>query len=53
MYVGFDDLTEKIRYLLSNSKEAEEIRKRWVRRARSEHSWEMRFEKVFRLMGLL
>ena len=52
-YVGFDDLTEKIRYLLSNSKEAEEIRKRGFSRTRNEHSWEMRFEKVFRLMGLL
>ena len=52
-YVGFDDLTEKIRYLLSNSKEAEEIRKRGFSRTRNEHSWEMRFEKIFRLMGIL
>lgn len=52
-YADFDDLTEKIRHFLSNPKEAEEIRKRGIRRARSEHSWEMRFEKIFRLMGLL
>jgi len=52
-YVDFDDLTKKIRYLLSNPEEAEEIRKRGFSRARRDHSWEMRFEKVFRLMGLL
>jgi len=52
-YVDVDDLAQKIRHLLSNPKEAEEIRKRGFSRARSEHSWEMRFEKIFRLMGLL
>ncbi len=52
-YTDFDDLIEKIRYLLSNPEEAEEIRKKGFRRARSEHTWEMRFEKVFGLMGLI
>jgi spore maturation protein CgeB len=52
-YGDLDDLAQKIRHLLSNPEEAEEIRKRGFRRARSEHSWEIRFEKIFRLMGLL
>ena len=52
-YADFDDLTERIKDLLSNPEKAEEIRKRGFNRARIEHSWEMRFEKIFRLMGLL
>lgn len=52
-YTGFDDLLAKIRYLLSNPEKAEEIRKNGARRAHSEHTWEMRFEKIFKLIGLL
>lgn len=52
-YSGFDDLVEKIRYLLSNQQEADAIRKKGLERSRREHTWEMRFEKILHLMGLV
>ena len=52
-YRGFDDLLAKIRRLLANPGEAETIRQAGYRRARRDHTWEMRFEKVFTLMGLI
>jgi len=52
-YEGFDDLVGKIRHLLAHPEEADRIRRAGYERARSEHTWEMRFEKVFRLIGLL
>jgi spore maturation protein CgeB len=52
-YRDFDDLVQKIRYLLSHPEEAQQIRDRGFQRSRREHTWEMRFEKIFRLMGLL
>jgi hypothetical protein len=52
-YGGFDDLMVKIRHLLTNPEEAEAIRRAGFRRARRDHTWEMRFERVFRLMNLL
>ncbi|MGD1151819.1 MAG: glycosyltransferase [Syntrophales bacterium] len=52
-YRDFDDLVEKIRFLLSNPEKADEIRRKGFERARREHSWEMRFEKIFHLLGLI
>jgi hypothetical protein len=52
-YTDFDGLVMKIRYLLSNPEKADEIRERGFQRALSEHTWEMRFEKIFRSMGLI
>ena len=52
-YKDFDDLVEKIRFLLSNPERADEIRRRGFERARREHSWEMRFERIFQLLGLI
>ncbi len=52
-YSGFDDLVGKIRYLLGNPEEADRIRKKGYRRARLEHTWELRFEKVFSLIGVI
>jgi len=52
-YTDFDDLLAKIRYLLSNPEKAEEIRKKGYQRARNEHTWERRFEKIFNLAGLI
>lgn len=52
-YRDVDDLVEKIRFLLSNPEKADEIRRKGYERARREHSWEMRFEKIFRLLGLI
>jgi spore maturation protein CgeB len=52
-YKDFDDLVEKIRFLLSSREKADEIRRKGFERARREHSWEMRFEKIFHLLGLI
>ena len=53
VYRGFDDLPETICRLLSHPDEAETIRAAGRRRALAEHTWEMRFEKVFSLLNLL
>lgn len=52
-YKNHDELIEKIRFLLSNPGKADEIRRKGFERARREHSWEMRFEKIFILIGLM
>lgn len=52
-YTGFEDLVKRIRYLLSDNEQADKIRKRGLERARHEHTWGMRFEKIFGLMGLI
>jgi spore maturation protein CgeB len=52
-YGNFEELLEKIRWLLASSGEAEAIRQRGRARALKEHSWEMRFERVFKAMGVL
>lgn len=52
-YSGIDDLVGKIRYYLSHPEEAEATRRRGYERALREHTWEARFDKIFRLLGLL
>ena len=52
-YTDFEDLVKKIRHLLENPEEAERIRLRGFERSRRDHSWEMRFEKVFDIIGLI
>jgi spore maturation protein CgeB len=52
-YRGFDDLKAKIRHLLAKPDEAEAIRRAGFRRARRDHTWEMRFERLFSLMNLV
>ena len=52
-YTGFDDLLEKIRWLLSDPDAAEAIRRAGRARALREHTWEMRFDRVFRVLGVL
>ena len=52
-YTDFSDLLEKIKWLLANPEEAEAIRRAGRARALSEHTWEMRLDKVFRLLGVL
>jgi len=52
-YRTFVELVEKIQYLLGHPDEAEDIRKAGHSRAISEHTWEMRFEKIFTLIGLI
>jgi len=53
VYRGFDDLLAEIRRLLAHPEEAEAIRRAGFRRARREHTWEMRFERIFALMNLI
>ena len=52
-YKDFDELVERIRFLLANPEKADEIRRKGFERAHREHSWEMRFEKIFQLLGLI
>lgn len=52
-YSGIDDLAAKIGYYLSHPAEAEIVRKKGYNRALREHTWEGRFEKIFRLIGVL
>ena len=52
-YRTFDELLKKIHYFLDHPDEAETLRKAGRRRAVSEHTWEMRFEKIFKLAGLI
>lgn len=52
-YADFNDLLVKIKRLLANPGEAELIRRAGRSRALREHTWEMRLEKVFRILGVL
>lgn len=52
-YAGFDDLREKIRWLLADPDQADKIRQAGKMRALREHTWEMRFDRVFRMLGAL
>lgn len=52
-YRNFEELVAVICDLLANPAKADAIRQRGYRRALAEHTWEMRFEKVFRLVGVL
>jgi hypothetical protein len=52
-YAGQDDLVSKIRWLLFHPDEAGRIRLAGRERALREHTWEMRFEKILGLMGLV
>lgn len=52
-YKDMDDLKNKIHYLLSNPEQADEIRKKGTCRAHNEHTWKMRFGKIFNLLGLV
>lgn len=52
-YSGIDDLVSKIKYYLEHPVEAETIRKKGYERSIGEHTWEMRFNSIFRLFGIL
>ncbi|MFX0139257.1 MAG: glycosyltransferase [Candidatus Hodarchaeota archaeon] len=47
------DCAKKIIWLLENPKEAKKIRNAGWRRALKDHSWEKRFEDIFRLAGII
>ena len=52
-YRNKEELVEKIRYLLDHPEEAEEIRQAGYKRALKDHTWEKRFENIFRMAGVL
>jgi spore maturation protein CgeB len=52
-YKGIDDLVSKVRWLLANPGEADAIRRAGRHRALSEHTWEMRFDKVLSMLGVI
>lgn len=52
-YKNFNDLVDKIRWVLAHPEEAALIRRRGRNRALQEHSWEMRFRKIFSILGFL
>lgn len=52
-YTNFSNLLENIRHLLCNPDKAEQIRLAGMMRAMKEHTWEMRFEKIFGVLGVL
>jgi hypothetical protein len=47
------DCVEKITYLLNHPQEAAKIRKTGRERALRDHTWEKRFEQIFKMAGLL
>jgi len=51
-YRNREELLDKVRYYLSHDTERESIRIAGMRRARTEHTWQKRFENVFLQLGL-
>jgi spore maturation protein CgeB len=51
-YRDFDELLDKVRFLLGHSDVAESIRAAGRRRALSDHTWQRRFAQLFTAMGL-
>lgn len=52
-YKDEKDCAEKIGWFLNNPEEAERIRKSGRERALRDHTWEKRFDEIFRLIGIL
>lgn len=52
-YSDIDELVSLIKYYLAHPAAAEDVRKKGHERSLREHTWEMRFAKVFRLIGIL
>ena len=51
-YHDKEDLADKVKYYLNHDAERERIRQAGYRRAVSEHTWQKRFERVLREIGL-
>lgn len=49
---GIDDCVEKIKYYLSHDKERDEIAKAGYERTMRDHTYEKRFNEIFKIMGL-
>jgi len=52
-YDNEEDAACRIRWLLANPERAEEIRCAGHARALKDHTWNVRFEKVFTVLGVL
>ncbi len=52
-YKNEKDCAEKVKWLLANPEEAAKVREAGRKRALRNHTWEKRFEKVFRLAGIM
>jgi spore maturation protein CgeB len=52
-YYSKEDLKDKVKYYLRNSTERDLIRSRGRKRALTEHTWQNRFEKLFKEIGLI
>lgn len=52
LYEGMDDFIEKIHYYLQHEEEREQIAKAGYERVIQEHTYEKRFQELFRKMGL-
>ena len=52
-YKDAKDCAQKIKYLLDHPEEAEKIRKAGRERALKDHTWEKRFEQIFKMAGLI
>jgi len=50
-YKNERDCAEKIKFLLSRPEQADRIRKAGRKRALQDHTWEKRFEQIFKLAG--
>jgi spore maturation protein CgeB len=53
VYRDFDELVGEIHRLLEGPDEAEAVRQAGFRRARRDHTWEKRFERIFALLNLI
>ncbi len=51
IYNNFDDLVKKINYYFANGKERETIARRGHERTVSEHTWDNRFQEIFKIIG--
>jgi spore maturation protein CgeB len=52
VYRNTEELTEKTQYYLSHPAQAEKLRAAGFARARRDHTWQRRFEQLFREMKL-
>ncbi|HEY0321711.1 MAG TPA: glycosyltransferase [Pyrinomonadaceae bacterium] len=51
-YSGAEELVDKTKFYLAHPAQAEALREAGYRRATSDHTWERRFEQLFRKIGL-
>jgi spore maturation protein CgeB len=52
LYASTEELIEKTEYYLAHPAQAEKLRAAGYKRARRDHTWERRFQQLFREIGL-